>query len=193
MCSSPGQVSAHIAGVPRCSASSSKLNVVILRQCPHASQRQKLEALVVDSESSPLAKRVYSLGLDEFVAWYPQGAPARIHKAAVGAWRVAWRREAPARSRSTCGSPPFGSWPLAPAERSSSWTYLFRARGARRGFLKRAARGISARTGVRVRQGLSSGVREEARNACPVEWRQANRIRPPSIARGPAFWQPRLR
>jgi len=34
MCCSPGQVSAHIADVPRSSALSSRLNVVILVSCP---------------------------------------------------------------------------------------------------------------------------------------------------------------
>jgi len=33
-------------------------------------QWQKLKALVLDSVSSPITKRVYNLGLDEFIAWY---------------------------------------------------------------------------------------------------------------------------
>jgi hypothetical protein len=33
---------------------------------------RRLECLVLDSVSSPITKRVYSLGLDEFFAWYGQ-------------------------------------------------------------------------------------------------------------------------
>jgi hypothetical protein len=33
-------------------------------------------------------KRVYNLGLDEFFAWYGQGATAGFTKASVAAWRV---------------------------------------------------------------------------------------------------------
>ncbi|HXS99019.1 MAG TPA: hypothetical protein VN736_30700 [Candidatus Limnocylindrales bacterium] len=43
----------------------------------------KLKALVLDSVSSPITKRVYNLGLDEFFAWYSQesrgGLPHREH------------------------------------------------------------------------------------------------------------------
>ena len=34
---------------------------------------RRLKALVLDSVSSPITKRVYNLGLDEFFAWYAQG------------------------------------------------------------------------------------------------------------------------
>ena len=37
---------------------------------PQTNQWQKLKALVLDSVSSPITKRVYNLGLDEFFAWY---------------------------------------------------------------------------------------------------------------------------
>jgi hypothetical protein len=37
---------------------------------PQTNQWQKLKALVLDSVSSPITKRVYNLGLDEFIAWY---------------------------------------------------------------------------------------------------------------------------
>ena len=33
---------------------------------------RRLKALVLDSVSSPITKRVYNLGLDEFFAWYGQ-------------------------------------------------------------------------------------------------------------------------
>jgi hypothetical protein len=31
---------------------------------------RKLKSLVLDSVSSPITRRVYNLGLDEFIAWY---------------------------------------------------------------------------------------------------------------------------
>src|ERR1700739_2125699 len=53
-------------------------------------QRQwyKLKALVLDSVSSPITKRVYNLGLDEFFAWYGQEDRPGFTKATVAAWRV---------------------------------------------------------------------------------------------------------
>src|ERR1041384_1983257 len=56
---------------------------------PQASQWQKLNALVLDSVSSPITKRVYNLGLDEFFAWYGQEPRPGFTKATVRAWRVA--------------------------------------------------------------------------------------------------------
>jgi hypothetical protein len=42
--------------------------------------------LVLDSVSSPITRRVYNLGLDEFVAWYMQEPrPAGFTKATVTA------------------------------------------------------------------------------------------------------------
>ena len=35
-----------------------------------ATDWRRLKALVLDSVSSPITKRVYNLGLDEFFAWY---------------------------------------------------------------------------------------------------------------------------
>jgi hypothetical protein len=37
---------------------------------PQPTQWHKRKALVLDSVSSPITKRVYNLGLDEFFAWY---------------------------------------------------------------------------------------------------------------------------
>jgi hypothetical protein len=37
-----------------------------------ASDWRRLKALVLDSVSSPITRRVYNLGLDEFIAWYMQ-------------------------------------------------------------------------------------------------------------------------
>jgi integrase len=50
---------------------------------------RRLKALVLDSVSSPITKRVYSLGLDEFFAWYSQEPRPGFTKATVAAWRVA--------------------------------------------------------------------------------------------------------
>src|SRR5271156_1118228 len=55
---------------------------------PQTNQWHKLKALVLDSVSSPITKRVYNLGLDEFFAWFSQKPRAGFTKAAVSAWRV---------------------------------------------------------------------------------------------------------
>ena len=44
---------------------------------------------MLDSVSSPITKRVYNLGLDEFFAWYSQEPRPGFTKATVAAWRVA--------------------------------------------------------------------------------------------------------
>jgi len=55
-----------------------------------ATEWQRLKSLVLDSVSSPITKRVYNLGLDEFIAWYTaESRPAGFTKATVAAWRVA--------------------------------------------------------------------------------------------------------
>src|SRR5208283_2091760 len=57
---------------------------------PQVSHWQKLKALVLDSVSSPITKRVYNLGLDEFFAWLSVQEPRPgFTKATVSAWRVA--------------------------------------------------------------------------------------------------------
>jgi hypothetical protein len=56
---------------------------------PQTNQWHKLKALVLDSVSSPITKRVYNLGLDEFFAWYDQAPRPGFTKAMVSAWRVA--------------------------------------------------------------------------------------------------------
>ena len=48
---------------------------------------QRLKALVLDSVSSPITKRVYNLGLDEFFAWFAQDPRPGFTKATVRAWR----------------------------------------------------------------------------------------------------------
>jgi integrase len=54
-----------------------------------ATDWHRLKALVLDSVSSPITKRVYNLGLDEFIAWYGQEPRPGFTKATVAAWRVA--------------------------------------------------------------------------------------------------------
>jgi integrase len=56
---------------------------------PQTTHWHKLKALVLDSVSSPITKRVYNLGLDEFFAWYGQEPRPGLTKATVSAWRVA--------------------------------------------------------------------------------------------------------
>ncbi len=47
---------------------------------PQTNHWQKLKALVLDSVSSPITRRVYNLGLDEFCLVVRPGAPTRIHQ-----------------------------------------------------------------------------------------------------------------
>src|SRR6478752_339154 len=55
-----------------------------------AAEWLRLKSLVLDSVSSPITRRVYNLGLDEFIAWFTEAPrPAGFSKATVAAWRVA--------------------------------------------------------------------------------------------------------
>ncbi|MGD0773918.1 MAG: site-specific integrase [Candidatus Solibacter sp.] len=56
---------------------------------PQAAHWQRLKRLLLDSVSSPITRRVYNLGLDEFFAWYGQEPRPGFTKATVSAWRVA--------------------------------------------------------------------------------------------------------
>src|ERR1700684_2357326 len=49
---------------------------------------RRLKALVLASVSSPITKRVYNLGLNEFFAWYELEPRTGFTKATVSAWRV---------------------------------------------------------------------------------------------------------
>src|SRR5579864_7535604 len=51
-------------------------------------QWQKVKALVLDSVSSPITKRVYNMALNEFMAWFQQAPRPGFTKATVSAWRV---------------------------------------------------------------------------------------------------------
>ena len=56
---------------------------------PQAAHWQRLKRLVLDSVSSPITRRVYNLGLDEFFEWYGSEPRPGFTKATVAAWRVA--------------------------------------------------------------------------------------------------------
>src|ERR1700683_5309212 len=49
---------------------------------------EKLKALVLDSVSSPITKRVYNMALNEFLAWFQQAPRRGFTRATVSAWRV---------------------------------------------------------------------------------------------------------
>ena len=54
-----------------------------------AADWRRLKTLVLDSVSSPITKRVYNLGLDEFFEWFGREPRSGFTKATVSAWRVA--------------------------------------------------------------------------------------------------------
>ena len=48
----------------------------------------RLKTLVLDSASSPITKWLYSIALDEFLAWFQEAPRPGFTKATVSAWRV---------------------------------------------------------------------------------------------------------
>jgi site-specific recombinase XerD len=64
-----------------------KMNDLVVAD--RAAEWRRLKALVLDSVSSPITRRVYNLGLDEFFKWYGQEPRPGFTKATVAAWRVA--------------------------------------------------------------------------------------------------------
>jgi hypothetical protein len=48
----------------------------------------RLKALVLDSVSSPITRRVYNMALDEFIDWFRLAPRPGFTKATVSAWRV---------------------------------------------------------------------------------------------------------
>src|SRR5437764_15494045 len=56
---------------------------------PQANDWRRWKPLGLDSVSSPITRRVYNLGLDEFFEWYGQEPRPGFTKATVSAWRVA--------------------------------------------------------------------------------------------------------
>src|SRR5436305_379501 len=53
-----------------------------------AGEWDQLKALVLDSVSSPITRRVYNMALDEFIAWFKEAPRPGFSKATVSAWRV---------------------------------------------------------------------------------------------------------
>ena len=53
----------------------------------HFAEFQRLKALVLDSVSSPITRRVYNLALDEFFRWYRKEPRPGLSKATVNSWR----------------------------------------------------------------------------------------------------------
>jgi predicted phosphoadenosine phosphosulfate sulfurtransferase len=72
---------------------------------PKTTEWQRLKALVLDSVSSPITKRVYNLGLDEFIAWYGQEPRPGFTKATPSS------PVASGPFPSTSESRQFGNWP----------------------------------------------------------------------------------
>jgi integrase len=63
------------------------MNAMIV--APRTTDWHRLKSLVLDSVSSPITKRVYNLGLDEFFEWFGREPRPGFTKATVRAWRVA--------------------------------------------------------------------------------------------------------
>jgi len=74
-----------------------------------APEWQRLKALVLDSVSSPITRRVYNMALDEFVAWFWQEPRPGFSKATVNAWRVSLEARASVRRRLAFACRPFAS------------------------------------------------------------------------------------
>jgi integrase/recombinase XerD len=65
------------------------MNELVLAVADKGADWRRLKALVLGSVSSPITKRVYNLGLDEFIAWYGREPRPGFTKATLAAWRVA--------------------------------------------------------------------------------------------------------
>src|SRR5215208_5645909 len=48
----------------------------------------RLKAMVLDSVSSPITRRMYNMALDEFMVWFQRELRPGLTKATVSAWRV---------------------------------------------------------------------------------------------------------
>ena len=77
-------------------------------------QWEKLKALVLDSVSSPITKRVYNMALNEFMAWFQQAPRPGFTKATVSAWRVSLEERASGRPPSLLECRRFASWRRRP-------------------------------------------------------------------------------
>ena len=74
-----------------------------------ASEWQRLKALVLDSVSSPITKRVYNLGLDEFIAWYTREPEEDSQRRPLQPGACIWNRVGSVLSLLMSGSRLFGS------------------------------------------------------------------------------------
>src|SRR4029078_7712931 len=63
-----------------------KMNDLIVQE--KLAEWQKLKALVLDSVSSPITRRVYNMALNECMAGFQQAPRPGFTKATVSAWRV---------------------------------------------------------------------------------------------------------
>ena len=81
---------------------------------PQAAHWQRLKRLVLDSVSSPITRRVYNLGLDEFFEWYGREPRPGFTKATVAPGALRWRPAGLAPFPSTCGSRRCASWRSRP-------------------------------------------------------------------------------
>src|ERR1039458_7431681 len=57
---------------------------------PQTTEWRRLKGLVLDSVSSPITRRVYNLGLDEFFEWYGREPRPGVTKATACDCRGAW-------------------------------------------------------------------------------------------------------
>jgi hypothetical protein len=71
--------------LPICPLKGLKINDLVLAN--RAADWRRLKALVLDSVSSPITRRVYNLGLDEFIEWFGLEPRPGFTKATVNALR----------------------------------------------------------------------------------------------------------
>jgi site-specific recombinase XerD len=62
--------------------------MIALALADRAAEWRRLKTLVLDSVSSPITRRVYNLGLNEFFQWYGQESRPGFTKATVASWRT---------------------------------------------------------------------------------------------------------
>jgi hypothetical protein len=109
-----------------------------------AEDRRRLKARVLDSVSSPITRRVYNLGLDEFIQWFGLGPRPGFTKATVNAWGALEAR----------GSGPFRSTHVSPLSASWRSRRLTTAAGTGFGGWYQSREGAKSK-GVRVGNWLS--------------------------------------
>src|SRR5712692_7696780 len=100
-------------------------DLIVVERLP---EWRRLKALVLDSVSSPITRRVYNMALDEFIGWYKLEPRPGFSKATVSAWRVSLEARASVRHRSSFACRPFVSWPWRPpttAYSHRSWRLAF--------------------------------------------------------------------